>query len=205
MPSDRKGSGRGAADAAERVRSLHRDHAETARRFFEDGAATVASVAGALTTALRAGRALLFFGNGGSAADAQHLAAEFVNRFTFDRPALAAMALTTDTSVLTSIANDSDFTRIFSRQIEALGREGDVAVGLTTSGRSPNVIEGLRAARARRLVTVAFCGEETSALRPLCDHLVSVPSKTTARIQEVHILVGHVLCQLVDETMFPRG
>jgi D-sedoheptulose 7-phosphate isomerase len=188
---------------AERVRRLHRDHAETAERFFLAGAATVESAADALVEALRGGRTLLFFGNGGSAADAQHLAAEFVNRYVRDRPALAAVALTTDTSVLTSIANDSDFKSIFARQVEAIGRAGDVAIGISTSGRSANVLAGLRAARARRLVTIGLCGEQGDAMRALCDHLISVPSRTTARIQEVHILIGHILCQIVDETLYP--
>jgi len=189
--------------ASERVRRLHREHADAAERFFLEGAAVVESAAEALVTALRGGRTLLFFGNGGSAADAQHLAAEFVNRYVRDRPALPALALTTDTSVLTSIANDSEFKSVFARQVEAIGRPGDVAVGISTSGRSANVIEGLRTARARRLVTIGFCGEGGGAMRGLCDHLISVPSKTTARIQEVHILVGHILCQIVEETLYP--
>jgi len=189
--------------ASERVRRLHREHADAAERFFLEGAAVVESAAEALVTALRGGRTLLFFGNGGSAADAQHLAAEFVNRYVRDRPALPALALTTDTSVLTSIANDSEFKSVFARQVEAIGRPGDVAVGISTSGGSANVIEGLRTARARRLVTIGFCGEEGGAMRGLCDHLISVPSKTTARIQEVHILVGHILCQIVEETLYP--
>jgi len=189
--------------AAERVHRLHRDHAETADRFFREKAAAVESVALALVASLRGGGTLLFFGNGGSAADAQHLAAEFVNRYVLDRPALAAVSLTTDTSILTSIANDSDFTRVFARQVEAIGRSGDVAVGISTSGRSANVLAGLRAARAKRLVTIGFCGEHEMAMRPLCDHLIGVPSTTTARIQEIHILVGHILCQIVDETLYP--
>lgn len=187
----------------DRIRALHRDHSAAADGFFATQAEALAAVAAAFATALRDGHTLMFFGNGGSAADAQHLAAEFVNRFVMDRPALAALALTTDTSVLTSIANDFDFRRVFARQVEAHGRAGDVAVGLTTSGRSPNVLEGLRAARLRHMVTVGFCGEDATALRDLCDHLVRVPSKTTARIQEVHILAGHILCQIVDETLFP--
>ncbi|MEK7283521.1 MAG: SIS domain-containing protein, partial [Acidobacteriota bacterium] len=136
------------------MRRLHREHAEAAAAFFKSGAGVVERIAAAFIAALRAGRTLLFFGNGGSAADAQHLAAEFVNRFVVDRPGLPALALTTDTSVLTSIGNDQDFARVFSRQVEALGRPGDVAVGISTSGRSANVLEGLRAERARGLVTV---------------------------------------------------
>jgi D-sedoheptulose 7-phosphate isomerase len=192
-----------AGAAAGRIRELFQAHAEAAAAFLETGLGSVEAVAGAFVAALRSGRTLFFFGNGGSAADAQHLAAEFVNRFVSDRRALAALALTTDTSVLTSIGNDSDFSRIFARQIEALGRPGDVAVGLSTSGRSPNVIEGMRAARSAGLLTVGFTGSGGGPLRDLCRHLIAVPSGTTARIQEVHILVGHVLCQLVDDALFP--
>ncbi len=203
--------GRGASKArtghgrvAVRIRELHRAHTEAAEAFFAaGGAAVLARAADAFAAALRSGRTLLFFGNGGSAADAQHLAAEFVNRFTRDRPALAALALTTDTSVLTSIGNDDDFARIFARQVEALGRPGDVAIGISTSGRSPNILEGLRAARDRDLVTVGFTGRDGGGMPDLCRHLVRVPARETARIQEVHILAGHILCQLVDEALFP--
>jgi D-sedoheptulose 7-phosphate isomerase len=200
----RKTAARPAPSPAERIRSLYREHADVVERYFAGQSSEVEAVARAFVAALRSGRTLLFFGNGGSAADAQHLAAEFVNRFAADRPALAALALTTDTSVLTSIANDSDFSRVFARQIEALGRQGDVAVGISTSGRSSNVIAGLRAARARRLVTVGFSGESDGAMRDLCDSIIRVPSKTTARIQEVHITVGHILCQIVDEVLYPE-
>ena len=196
--------GGGGGDAGSRIRRLHEEHVEAARAFFETGTGVVERIAAAFISALRDGRTLLFFGNGGSAADAQHLAAEFVNRFVVDRPGLPALALTTDTSVLTSIGNDQEFARIFSRQVEALGRPGDVAVGITTSGRSPNVLEGLRAARGKGLLTVGLTGGHATPLAALCDHVVSVPSRTTARIQEVHILIGHVLCELVDEALVPR-
>jgi D-sedoheptulose 7-phosphate isomerase len=199
----RKNTGRSTASASGRIRDLYREHAATAEAFFSDQSSAVEEVASAFVAALESGRVLLFFGNGGSAADAQHLAAEFVNRFAVDRPALAALALTTDTSVLTSIANDSDFSRVFARQIEAVGRPGDVAVGISTSGRSANILEGLRAARAKRLVTVGFVGGSDGAMRDLCDHLIRVPSTVTARVQEIHIVVGHILCQIVDEIMFP--
>ncbi|MBI1952082.1 MAG: D-sedoheptulose 7-phosphate isomerase [Acidobacteria bacterium] len=189
---------------ADRIRQIHGEHSEVIGAFFAAGTDVIERVAAAFIAALRSGRTLLFFGNGGSAADAQHLAAEFVNRFVVDRPGLPALALTTDTSVLTSIGNDRDFSRLFSRQVEALGRPGDVAVGISTSGRSSNVLEGLRAARARGLATVGFTGGQDGPLGAICDHLVRVPSLTTARIQEVHILVGHVLCELVDEALFPR-
>jgi len=200
----RKTVGRPAPNTTERIRDLSLEHAGVVENFFAGQSLAVEAVAIAFVAALRSGRTLLFFGNGGSAADAQHLAAEFVNRFAADRPALSALALTTDTSVLTSIANDADFSRIFARQIEALGRPDDVAVGISTSGRSVNVLEGLRAARGRRLVTVGFSGETDGAMRDLCDHVIRVPSRTTARIQEVHIVVGHILCQIVDEILFPE-
>ena len=200
----RKTAARSAPSPAERIRDLYREHAGVVERYFAGQSSEVEAVARTFVEALRSGRTLLFFGNGGSAADAQHLAAEFVNRFVADRPALAALALTTDSSVLTSIANDSDFSRVFARQIESLGRQGDVAVGISTSGRSPNVLAGLRAARTKRLVTVGFSGESDGAMRDLCDNMIRVPSKATARIQEVHITVGHILCQIVDEILFPK-
>ena len=192
------------AGAAARIREIFQTHARVADAFLGSSAGDVAVLARTLTAALRARRTVLLFGNGGSAADAQHLAAEFVNRFTFDRPALPSIALTTDTSVLTSIGNDDGFDRVFARQIEALGRRGDVAVGISTSGRSPNVIEGLRTARLRGLVTVGLTGAAGGPMARLCRHLVRVPSNETARIQEIHILVGHILCQLVDESLFGK-
>jgi D-sedoheptulose 7-phosphate isomerase len=203
MAKGSKGSGARPGVAAQ-IQELYRAHASTAEAFFSAGAPAVEQTAAAFVAALREGRCLMFFGNGGSAADAQHLAAEFVNRFCRDRPGLPALALTTDTSVLTSIGNDHDFSRIFARQVESLGRPGDVAVGISTSGRSPNVLEGLRAARRKDLVTVGFTGGDPGAMRELCRHIIAVPSSTTARIQEVHILVGHILCQLVDDALFPE-
>ncbi len=193
----------GSATAA-RIRDIFQTHARVADTFLASSTGQVAALARTLTAALRARRTLFFFGNGGSAADAQHLAAEFVNRFTFDRPALPSIALTTDTSVLTSISNDDHFDRIFARQIEALGRRGDVAVGISTSGRSPNVVQGLRAARSHGLITVGLTGASGGPMTRLCRHLVRVPSRETARIQEIHILVGHILCHLVDETLFGK-
>ena len=190
--------------AAVRIREIFQTHARVADAFLESSTGQVAALGRTLTAALRSRRTLFFFGNGGSAADAQHLAAEFVNRFTFDRPALPSIALTTDTSVLTSISNDHDFDRIFARQIEALGRRGDVAVGISTSGRSPNVVEGLKAARSRGLITVGLTGASGGPMTRLCRHLVRVPSSETARIQEIHILVGHILCHLVDESLFGK-
>lgn len=175
---------------------------EVKSRFFAEHADEVARAALMLIGAVRAGKKILFFGNGGSAADAQHLAAEFVNRYQMERPGLAAIALTTDTSILTSIANDTTFTEVFSRQIEALGQEGDVAVAITTSGRSPNVIRGVEAARQRGLRTIGLLGKDGGRVKSLVDLPIVVPSDSTSRIQEVHITIGHILCELVEQALY---
>jgi D-sedoheptulose 7-phosphate isomerase len=163
-------------------------------------AAAVADAAAALAAALTQGRTVFAFGNGGSAADAQHFAAELVGRYERERPALAAVALTTDTSALTAIGNDYGFDRVFARQIEALGRPGDVAVGISTSGNSPNVLRGLEAANARGLVTIALTGRGGAA-GTLAAHHVAVNEPRTARVQEVHATVLHVLCELVEKEL----
>lgn len=150
---------------------------------------------------LRGGGKILLFGNGGSAADAQHLAAELVVRYRTNRRALAAIALTTDTSTLTACANDLGFERLFERQMEALGRMGDVAVGISTSGRSPNVLGGLRQARAKGLKTIGFSGGDGGEMAPLCDALIVVPSTVTSRIQEMHITLGHTLCAALESRL----
>jgi D-sedoheptulose 7-phosphate isomerase len=154
---------------------------------------------------LRAGGKLLFFGNGGSAADAQHLATELTVRYVGDRPAIAAIALTTDSSALTAIGNDLGFERLFARQIEALGRRGDVAIGITTSGRSPNVLRGLEAAKAGGLVTAAFSGKGGGPVAALADPCLTVPSATTARIQEMHITLGQMLCGAIEHGLGLAG
>ncbi len=163
--------------------------------------ATLGKVASIMTEALRAGNKILFMGNGGSAADAQHLAAEFTGRYMRERRALAAMALNVDTSSLTAIANDYSFDRVFARQIEALGRRGDVAIGLSTSGISPNVLRGMEAARSLELVTVGLTGESGGRLKDVVEHCLCVPSSETPRIQECHILVGHILCEIVENEL----
>ncbi len=177
------------------------EHHAAARRTEAALASAFAGLAAACAGALRAGGKLLFFGNGGSAADAQHLATELTIRYKRDRPAIAALALTTDTSTLTAAGNDLGFERIFARQIEALGREGDVAIAISTSGRSANILAALRQARAQRLVTAAFAGKGGGDLRGLADHLLVVPSDTTARIQEMHILLGHMLCGALEREL----
>jgi D-sedoheptulose 7-phosphate isomerase len=154
--------------------------------------------------AIRGGRKLLLAGNGGSAADAQHIAAEFVSRFAFDRPGLPAIALTTDTSILTAIGNDYGYEKVFERQLQALGRAGDVFVAYSTSGRSPNVLAGLREARARGLFCIGLTGAAEGGMAPLCDVLLRVPSTDTAEIQQGHAVLGHILCGLVEDAMFDR-
>lgn len=157
--------------------------------------------AGLVSASLSNTGKLLVFGNGGSAADAQHLAAELVNRLQADRRAYAAIALTTDTSILTSIANDSSYERVFARQIEALGRPGDVALGISTSGRSPNVLQALEDARSRGLTTMALVGSDASAAARVAELCITVPAQTAARVQEVHRTILHVLCELIEATL----
>jgi D-sedoheptulose 7-phosphate isomerase len=162
----------------------------------------VAKVSEILVAALNRGNKLLLFGNGGSAADAQHIAAEFVGRFAFDRPALPALALSVNTSCVTAIGNDYGFDRVFERQIEALGRSGDVAVGISTSGNSPNVLRGLSAAKQLGLHTVALTGRSGGKLKGAADYCLCAPSEETPRIQECHILLGHIISELVEDTVF---
>src|ERR1700691_5449437 len=161
--------------------------------------ATVSRVTEILVDALRAGNKVLLFGNGGSAGDAQHIAAEFVGRFAFDRPALPALALSVNSSCVTAIGNDYGFDLVFSRQIEALGHRGDVAIGISTSGNSPNVLLGLSVAKKMGLETVAFTGGGGGKLRDAANHFICAPSNDTPRIQECHILIGHVISQLVEQ------
>lgn len=166
------------------------------------GAPKIAEVAAVLVAALRRGGRILFFGNGGSAADAQHLAAELVGRFAMDRRPLPALALTVNTSTLTAIANDYGFEDVFVRQIMALGAPGDVAVGLSTGGRSLNVLRGVQAARQKGLVTVGMTGQDGGLLNEEVDYCLRVPTSVTARIQECHILIGHILCEIVEGELF---
>lgn len=183
----------------ERIRELARESVRVKERFFEERAEDVARAAELMIAALRSGRKILLFGNGGSAADAQHLAAELVNRYRRSRPALAAVALTTDASVLTSIANDVAFEEVFSRQIEALGEPGDVAIAISTSGRSPNVVRAVETARRLGVRTIGLLGRDGGLVAPLVDVPLIVPIEETPRIQEVHITLGHILCELIED------
>lgn len=154
--------------------------------------------------ALSQGRKILLAGNGGSAADAQHLAAELVVRLRYNRKALAALALTTDTSALTAISNDFAYENIFSRQIEALGQPGDVFIGISTSGKSPNILRALEAARSQQMITIGFTGKEAPLMAERCDYVLNVPSLETQKIQECHIMFGHIICGLIEEALFGK-
>ena len=184
---------------ADDIRRIVADSVALKERFFAASAPLLLDVGGRMAESLLAGGRVLAFGNGGSAADAQHFVAELVGRFQRERPGLSAIALTTDPSVVTAVGNDMGFAVIFRRQVEAHGRRGDVALGITTSGRSPNVVEGLRAARQRGLVTVGLTGNGGGEVAGLVDHLIDVPHRNTQRIQEVHGMVLHVLCEVVEE------
>jgi D-sedoheptulose 7-phosphate isomerase len=186
------------------VRLLAAESVALKQRFFEANAGLLVAAGLRMGECLRGGGRVLAFGNGGSAADAQHLAGELVGRFRRDRAALSAIALTTDSSVVTAIGNDMGYESVFRRQVEAHGRPGDVAVGITTSGRSPNVVQALQRARERGLVTMGLTGGGGGLLAGAVDYLIDVPHAETARIQEVHVMVVHVLCQIVEEAM-PRG
>ncbi len=165
----------------------------------------VVKVADAMTRCLRSGNKILFFGNGGSAADAQHLAAELSGRFLRERASLSGWALTTNASVLTAIGNDYSFDDVFARQIQGIGSPDDVAFAISTSGNSPNVLRALKVARERRLVGVGLTGQTGGELRSAVDHCICVPSDQTPRIQEAHILTGHILCELVEEALFEQN
>lgn len=173
------------------------------RQFLKDHLGTLAGVIDLVAERLLAGNKILLFGNGGSAADAQHIAAEFVNRFMLERPPLPAIALTTDTSVLTSVANDYGYAEVFAKQVKALGREGDVAFAISTSGNSPNVLRAVEACKRRKIHTVGLAGGDGGKLAGRVDHWLCVAaSRLSPRIQETHILVGHVICDMVDRKLF---
>jgi len=164
----------------------------------------IADVAREFVSALSNGHKILLFGNGGSAADAQHIAAEFVGRFQMERTPLPALALTVNTSSLTGIGNDYGYENVFSRQVEALGASGDVAVGISTSGKSPNVLKGLAAAKAKGMVTVGMTGNFGSMMQEVSRHCLCVPSNETPRIQESHILIGHIISQITEMELFAK-
>lgn len=183
---------------------LVRESCRVKEAFINDNLGKLVNVIEVLTAALKAGNKILIFGNGGSAADAQHIAAEFVNRFIIERPPLPAIALTTDTSIITSIGNDYDFSEIFAKQIRALGQPGDVAWGISTSGQSLNVQKGLEMAKKMELITLALTGKDGGPIAKMADWSLNVSSTSTARIQETHITAGHAICELVDIKLFQK-
>jgi D-sedoheptulose 7-phosphate isomerase len=189
------------------IRAAILESAATIQRLAEDAEAlaAIAGIVDLAVAALRAGSKLLFCGNGGSAADAQHWAGELVARFHYDRPGLAAIALTTDSSIMTAVGNDYGYDRIFARQVEALGAAGDVLFAITTSGRSPNILAAIAAARAQGMAVAGFTGAGGEALAALCDVCLRVPATSTPLIQEAHEVAGHTICALIERRMFPRG
>jgi D-sedoheptulose 7-phosphate isomerase len=190
--------------ALTQVVSSLQEGAELRVRVAQDCGRTIVEAASLIAECLRAGGKLLLFGNGGSAADAQHLAAEFVGRFVLERQALPAIALTTDSSILSAVGNDYGFDQIFARQIEALGRPNDVAIGISTSGNSPNVIEAVKKATKQNVKTIGLAGKDGGALARCVDLAITVSSTNTARVQECHIAIGHTLCELVENELFEK-
>lgn len=162
----------------------------------------ISDAASAVILAFRSNGKVMLAGNGGSASDSQHIAAEFVNRFYIDRDGLPALALTTDTSVLTAIGNDYGFDRVFARQISTLGNRGDVFIAFSTSGTSVNIVEALKECRLKGIKTIGFTGSSGGKMNDLCDFLIKIPSAETPRIQEMHILIGHIICSVVEEAIF---
>jgi D-sedoheptulose 7-phosphate isomerase len=182
-----------------------KESAEVKTRFIRTHGDTLMQVVKVLVAAFKGGHKVLLFGNGGSAADAQHLAAEFVNRFLIERPPLPAIALTTDTSILTSISNDYGYVETFAKQVKALGRAGDVAIGISTSGSAANVVKAVKAAKDLGLKTVGLTGGNGGDLVRIADFALVVDSSSTPRIQEAHITIGHVLCEMVDRMLFQQA
>jgi D-sedoheptulose 7-phosphate isomerase len=179
-----------------------KESSEVKTRFLKENLPNLLEVIKLVSYAFEGGNKLFFFGNGGSAADAQHIAAEFVNRYIMNRPPLPAIALTTDTSILTSVSNDFAFSEIFAKQLRALGKERDVAIGITTTGNSPNIIKAFEVAKEMGMKTVAFTGNDGGAVGKMADFSLVVPSTSTPRIQEAHILIGHILCEMVEHSLF---
>jgi len=184
------------------VLKSYKDSIQAKEAFFKQNTSTLIQAARSIAEAFKKGNKLLIFGNGGSAADAQHLAAEFVNRFIIERPPLPALALTTDTSIMTSVGNDYDFSLVFSKQVKALGTEGDIILAISTSGNSPNVLKALKVARDMGLKTIGLTGKGGGKMARMVDILLNVESDSTPRVQEVHIMAGHIICELVDCILF---
>ena len=190
----------------ELIRQAFEESVRAKQTFLRDGIDHLVCAVEAIVTAFGNRNKLLIFGNGGSAADAQHIAAEFVNRYRIERSPLPAIALTTDSSALTSIANDYDYAEVFAKQVRALGRQGDVALAISTSGNAENVLRAVQVCRRLGIVTIGLTGGEGGKLGAVVDHLLCVSATTTtARVQETHILIGHVICELIDRQLFPES
>lgn len=189
-----------------KIKEIIASSIETKQRLLADEnlLKTICDTVDVIVKTFKNSKRIYFCGNGGSAADAQHLAAEFSGRFYKDRKALPAEALHCNTSYLTAVANDYSFNDIYSRLIDGIGEEGDVLVGLSTSGNSANIIKAFETAKTKAMITVGFTGETGGKMKSLCDHLINIPSTDTPRIQESHIMVGHIICQLVEEKMYPK-
>lgn len=179
-----------------------KESSEVKTRFLKENLPRLLDLIKLIGQTFEAGNKIFFFGNGGSAADAQHLAAEFVSRYVMDRPPLPAIALTTDTSILTGVSNDFAFNEVFARQLRALGKEGDVAIGISTSGNSSNVVKAFEVAKEMGMGTVALSGNDGGVLAKMADLSLIVSSTSTPRIQETHILIGHILCEMVEHQLF---
>ncbi len=186
----------------EKIMKSFQDSINVKRKFAEEKADSIIVVSRLIADTFTRGNKLILFGNGGSSSDASHIAAEFVNRFQRERPALPALALNTDAAVLTSIANDYAYEEVFARQLKAFAMEGDIVIAISTSGNSPNVIKAVRAAKMRKLLTIGFTGAGGGKLAAVCDHVFDVPSDCTPRVQETHITLGHILCEMVEEILF---
>lgn len=191
----------------ERVIKVFEDSAKVKQRFARENADLTVEVVEVIAQCFSRGNKVLLFGNGGSASDASHIAGEFVNRFLLERPPLPAIALNTDVAVITSISNDYDYSEIFSKQVKALGQKGDVAIGISTSGSSPNVVKAIAAAREMGIRTVVMTGSKNKGgkLAEIAEFAFIVPSSETPRIQETHITLGHAICQMVDDYLFGGG
>ena len=190
----------------EAINKAFEESVQAKQAFLRDHADELIAAIDALVAAFERGNKLLLFGNGGSAADAQHIAAEFVNRFRIERPSLPAIALTTDSSALTSIANDYDYSQVFAKQVTALGKAGDVALAISTSGNAANVLAAIQACKKLKITTIGLTGGSGGKMAGQVDHLLCVSEgRNTARIQESHILIGHVICELVDAQLFPSN
>jgi D-sedoheptulose 7-phosphate isomerase len=186
----------------DKILKVFEESIEVKRKFAEDNVDTIIEAAKVIADSFNKGKKLILFGNGGSATDASHIAAEFVNRFQKERPSLPAISISTDMAVITSIANDYDFSEVYAKQLKSLSEEGDVVIAISTSGNSPNILKAMDVAKRRRLTTIAFTGIKGDKLASKATYAFIVPSDKTPRIQETHITLGHVLCRMVEEILF---